>query len=334
MTKHAENIVISASNDENWAFLPKAAAALGFVAVGTTPAGPIPASAARSLAKWLHQGMHAGLNFMQRTQSQREDPHHPGILPDADVVIVAALPYGDGTMTGHIWNHVSRHARGVDYHITVKEKLRHLAAAVQSRFPACRCRIFSDSAPIAERTWAATAGIGSIGKSGALLVPKFGPKVVLGELVASHVPLPTAPSVPNAPFSDCGPCTSCMDACPTGAIIAPGVVDSNRCLSYWTIERKDTPLPREIATRISSLFGCDTCTAICPRAIETISEISSLQSKDAPHRIELSSLVDDDTHMFKHYFDNSALSRAPWDNLRENAKLTLRALEQGIKSCV
>ncbi len=334
MTKHAENIVVSPPDGENWSFLPKAAAALGFVAIGTTPAAPIPTPAALSLAAWLRLGMHAGMDFMLRTQPQREDPRHPGILPDADVVIVVALPYGDGTMKDPIWYHVARHARGVDYHVTVKEKLRYLAAVVQSRFPECRCRIFTDSAPVAERTWAAAAGIGSIGKSGALLVPKFGPKVVLGELVASHVPLPTAQSVPKAPFSDCGTCTSCMDACPTGAIIAPGVVDSSRCLSYWTIERKDTPLPREIATHISSLFGCDTCTEICPCATETGSSLSPLESKGAPRRIELSTLADDDTRVLKPYFDNSALSRAPWDNLRENAKLTLRSLEKGIKSCI
>lgn len=183
----------------------------------------------------------------------------------ADVVVVVALPYAEGTTQEGFWRHVACHARGRDYHKTLKKKLGKMGLAICERFPKVRSRAIVDSAPVLERTWAVAAGIGEMGKSGALIVPGIGPRVLLGELLLKG-PLPDVPRPEFAQknFALCKDCDACIRSCPTGAIVAPGVVDSRRCLSYWTIEAPGE-IPNEFAEKTTKIFGCDICTAVCPR---------------------------------------------------------------------
>jgi epoxyqueuosine reductase len=142
-------------------------------------------------------------------------------------------------------------------------RLRILAGRVAERFGGARSRVLVDAAPIMERTWAMLAGLGSVGRHGGLLVPGVGSRVWLGEIVLADGPAPE-PDAPSAPLALCGDCRACMDACPTGAIVAPGVVDCRVCLSYHTIENRAGPLPEAVSGSVRLVFGCDACTAACP----------------------------------------------------------------------
>lgn len=201
--------------------------------------------------------------------------NHTGIRADisrrelleggSEVVVVVALPYAEGATQDGFWRHVACHARGRDYHKTLKKRLGKIGLAIRERFPNVSFRAIVDSAPVLERAWAVTAGIGEIGKSGAVIVPGIGPRVLLGELLLKG-PLPDVPRLEfdKKNFGLCKDCDACIESCPTGAIVAPGVVDSGRCLSYWTIEAP-AEVPSRFAEKTTKIFGCDVCTAVCPR---------------------------------------------------------------------
>lgn len=247
-----------------WGFLGRAARSRGFAAAGVAPAAGVPSPASAAYRAWLAAGRHAGMAFAGRGLGQRFDPRREEIVGGATAVVSAALPYGEGAARSGIWRHVAAHARGRDYHATVRERLSLLAADVVARFPGARCRVFVDTAPILERTWAALAGVGSIGANGALFVPGVGPRVVLGEIVCAGTP---APSPAGAADPDpCTGCGACLAACPTGALAAPGVVDCRLCLSFHTIENTRSPIPEAVARHAALVFGCDACVSACPRA--------------------------------------------------------------------
>lgn len=160
---------------------------------------------------------------------------------------------------GDLWRRVARYARGQDYHEVMGERLRVLEARVREAFPACETRCYVDTGPVLERELAARAGLGAVGKNTMLLHPEGGSWFLLGELFLS---LDLAPDQPLADL--CGSCTLCLDACPTGALPEPYRLDSNRCISYWTIEHRG-PLPPAARRMVGGwVFGCDVCQEVCP----------------------------------------------------------------------
>jgi epoxyqueuosine reductase len=301
------------------------AAEIGFVAFGVAPAGPVPEIARDRFSKWLEAGFHSGMGYMARHRPQRFDVAHPQILDRAEAVVSVALPYGDGTTSDGFWAHVAAFARARDYHSTLKQRLGILAARLTEIFPGMTYRLFVDSAPIMERTWAVAAGVGSLLKNGAVAVRGVGPRVLLGEIVCKNVPRPTR-CPPPLPFELCGECRLCLDSCPTGALESPGVVNGNRCLSYWSIERGHRPVPPDIASRTTGLFGCDICTAVCP--LNPRGPICSLEPlKDAiPAPPSLPELVDLEEEEIGRIIAGTPLQRAGVKNLVENAKMVLSAL--------
>jgi epoxyqueuosine reductase len=314
--------------DFQWGFLKESVTRLGFAAIGAVPAGAIHPRAAGRLQSWVANGYHATMEFMSRTIPQRLNVNHRGILEDANIVLVAALPYGDGVSQQGLWQYIARHARGIDYHITLKQRLELLAQEVSKRFPGCRYRVFTDSAPLSERFWGAAAGIGTVGRSGALLVPKYGPKVLIGEIVFAQLPIKIAEPAPLEPFRDCIGCTACVDACPTGAIVGDGIVDSNRCLSYWTVERRQTSMPGDIEERVSAIFGCDRCTAVCPKAVINHCMLDLPLTDAVISSMDLDMLLCLDQTALIAAFHQTALCRLGWDNLRRNADLMIKVLNK------
>ena len=155
---------------------------------------------------------------------------------------------------------VARYAWGLDYHEVFKEKLWALHACVQELLGRdVEARALSDTARIVDRAVAQRAGLGWYGKNTNLLNRQFGSWILLGELLLD-VELPPDEAV----RTHCGACTRCLPSCPTGALIAPGVLDNNRCISYLTIELRG-PIPREMRPLISDwVFGCDICQEVCP----------------------------------------------------------------------
>lgn len=154
---------------------------------------------------------------------------------------------------------ISKYAYGQDYHHVVKQKLKDFLLALKEQIGDVEGRAFVDSAPVLEKAWAQRSGIGWIGKNSNLINPKSGSFFFLAELIIDF------DLVPDGPIKDyCGTCTKCIDACPTDAISQPYVVDGNKCISYFTIELKES-IPQEVAGKFENwMFGCDICQDVCP----------------------------------------------------------------------
>ncbi len=212
-----------------------------------------------ALEAWVLAGYQADMDWMERTLPVRLDPGR--FAPWARSVLVAGLrtPRGGHRLPGG--GRVARYALGRDYHKVVKKKLRALRATLSRMVSpaALEARGAVDLHPVAERALAVGAGLGWIGKQGQLIHPAHGPWLLLGELFLS-LELEPAPPLPGR----CGTCRACLEACPTGALLAPGLVDAGRCISYWTIEARGLP-PRELRPAFGEwFFGCDACLESCP----------------------------------------------------------------------
>ena len=234
------------------------------LSLGLGPAGiaPIaPSDHAAALRRWLDRGMEGTMSWMRRTARDSVDLRARFSWARSAVVVAQPyLPYrGDRHQGGGLVPHVARYAVGRDYHATLAARLAALAAFLREERPDARTRVYVDTGPILERELAARAGLGWLGKSTNLIAPGGDSWRLLGQVLTS-LDLP-----PDAPAADrCGSCTACLDACPTAAITEPYVVDSNRCISYLTIELKDRLPPGRAQDLGDWIFGCDVCQEVCP----------------------------------------------------------------------
>jgi epoxyqueuosine reductase len=231
---------------------------VGFDLAGVAPLRP-PAAAGR-FERWLDEGRHGSMGWLERQRERIVDPAR--ILPGARTLLVVGLAHarppfelGDGTR-------VARYAAGKDYHNVATRLLGKLSRRLEAEGFAGPWRKIVDAGPLLERSHAAEAGLGFESKAANLLHPAFGPWFFLGELLLGEDLEPT----PDAPIGSCGTCTACLDACPTGAIVAPGVVHAPDCISYLTIEHKG-PIKDSLREQLGSWgFGCDVCSEVCPWA--------------------------------------------------------------------
>ena len=295
---------------------------LGFVACGIARAEPD--DAARFVFEQrIDLGWYDGLSWFSRERAARAaDPRTA--LDGAASVITLAAPYktsfetGEGSEAG-LRGRVARYAWGRDYHRVLEKKLKALAAYVAER-AGVRSRGLVDYGPLAERAFAARAGIGWFGKHTNLLLPGFGSWALLAELVT------TAELEPDAPLAkSCGGCTRCIAACPTGAIVGPHAVDNSRCISYQTIENRG-PIPRELRPLLGDwVFGCDLCQDACPVGAngrtDALDEFAPA-SLDAALP-ELTALLALSENEFRDRFQGRAVMRAKRAGLARNACIAL-----------
>lgn len=229
---------------------------LGFLACGITHPGPT--AHADRLDEWLARGYAGTMRYLHRQAARRKDPRE--IVPEARAVVVVLDNYYTGddpdeTATPRI----ARYARGKDYHRATGQRLDDLAAFLRAN-GARLSRSFVDAGPVPERELAQRAGLGWIGKNTMLIRPDAGSFFFIGS-VFTDLPLGIDQSFD---FDHCGSCTRCLDACPTGALVEPRMLDATRCISYLTIEQKG-PIPDELADRFQGYaFGCDICNDVCP----------------------------------------------------------------------
>ena len=212
------------------------------------------------LDAWLAEGHEGTMRWMGRAPERRRDPRR--VLPGARTVVSLAVNYfhparhegGPGT------GRVSRYAWGGDYHRAIERQLRTLVDHLRRDLPGVQVsKGHVDTAPVAEKAWAHTAGVGWVGKHSNVITRDRGSWVFLAELLMD------AEVEPDPPATDhCGTCTRCIDACPTAAIVAPAVVDSRRCISYLTIEHRDAIDPELRPGMGDWIFGCDICQDVCP----------------------------------------------------------------------
>lgn len=229
---------------------------LGFLSCGISKAGFLEEEAPR-LEKWLYEGRHGQMTWMEQHFDKRLDPTL--LVEGAKSVISLLLNYYPSEVQNPGSYKISKYAYGRDYHFVIKDKLRELLHFLQNEIGEVNGRAFVDSAPVLDKAWAAKSGLGWIGKNSNLLSKQVGSFFFVAELI---VDLELEYDLPVA--DHCGSCTACLDACPTGAIIAPYVVDGSKCISYFTIELKDN-LPVEMKGKFDDwMFGCDICQDVCP----------------------------------------------------------------------
>lgn len=231
------------------------AASLGFSAVRFAAVQPTPTI--DRFDDWLAQGFHADMAWLPRGRDLRANPARRGGVRTAVALALRhhhARPPDPGGRTGL----VARYAWGRDYHNLLGKKLEKLKAAVRAVGIDCWGGV--DTAPILERAWANTAGLGFTGKNTVQYWPGSTSWMLLGVLFLAEEVAPDAPITKD----HCGTCARCLVGCPTGAFVGPRVLDANKCISYWTIEARGLA-PRELRGRFGRwLFGCDACQEVCP----------------------------------------------------------------------
>ncbi|HOJ67478.1 MAG TPA: tRNA epoxyqueuosine(34) reductase QueG [Candidatus Hydrogenedentes bacterium] len=269
---------------------------------------------------WLDAGMHAGMTWMAAIRHVRQ--RVTLFLEGARSVVVLAANYHapSPSLPGGLRGKVARYARFRDYHRALRRAVLRVAEAIREGMPEAQVRISIDSAPVRERAWAARAGVGWIGKNSLVIVPGLGSWCFLATVVT------TAALRPDAPIPDrCGSCRACLDACPTGAIVAPRVVDARLCVAYHTIENRDA-IPPEIAVKMGNLvFGCDICQEVCPwnrRAPMTRRPDFQPRSVDTVWP-PLDPLMAGDARWFDEVFTGTPVRRAKLEGMRRNAWIAM-----------
>jgi epoxyqueuosine reductase len=228
---------------------------LGFVACGITDPSPIDDGG--WLDRWLAGGYAGVMRYLHRQARKRKDPRL--IIPGTKSVVVVLDNYYDGDPDPGPPPKVARYARGEDYHRVTRERLEPLADLLRSH-GARIAHTFADSGPVPERALALRAGLGWIGKNTMLIRPGAGSFFFIGTLFTDLA----LEQDRSEPTDHCGSCTRCLEACPTGALVEPRVLDATRCISYLTIEQKG-PIPDQVAERLDGwVFGCDICNEVCP----------------------------------------------------------------------
>lgn len=250
--------------------------------------------------------------------ARRADPRN--IFPETRSVLVVAASYAGAPQPElpPLHGRVSRYAWGEDYHRWLLRDLETLVQRLTEAHGDFPYRCYVDTGPILERTWAQAAGLGWIGKNTNLIHPRLGSYLFLGVALLGIELEPTpAPELP-----DCGDCTRCIDACPTGALVAPGVLDARRCIAYLTVEHRDA-IPENLRPLLSDcIFGCDACQEVCPwnrKPLTFHADISTPQMAmlDLPELLTLSEAD------FRARFRHTPLWRATWEGLARNAAVVL-----------
>lgn len=298
---------------KNSRMIKEEAQLLGFSFCGIARADFLEEEAPR-LDSWLKSGRHGKMSYMENHFDKRLDPRK--LVEGAKSVISLTLNYyTDDIQEDSTAPKISKYAYGTDYHEVIKEKLRALLAVIQEKVGEVGGRAFVDSAPVLDRAWAKRAGLGWIGKNANLINRQSGSFFFLAELILDLELEYDTPLTKDY----CGTCTRCIDSCPTEAIVAPQVIDSNRCISYLTIELKDE-LPGEYQNKMDNwMFGCDICQDVCPW-----NRFSTLHNEAAfhPHpsllkmsKKEWQEITED---VFQSIFKKSAVKRAKFKGLKRN----------------
>ena len=279
---------------------------------------------------WIERGYAGEMDYLSRAIERRFDPRQ--LLPDARSIIAVGMNYyadaeeGPGTPTIEPGRAIfARYARGDDYHEVMAAKLKILLESLKAwAGAAADGRVYVDAGPLLEREVAQRAGLGWFGKNTMLINTRRGSYFFLGEIVTNVALTPDAPAV-----GGCGTCRKCLDACPTGAIVAPYQIDARRCLSYLTIEKRGA-MPEAFQPAIAAgnrIYGCDICQEVCPfcqrRSVPTAEPAFQPRASAAnPRLVDLLLLSEEE---FREQFKKSPVKRAKRRGLARNVAAALAA---------
>ncbi|ASZ13633.1 tRNA epoxyqueuosine(34) reductase QueG [Chitinophaga pendula] len=300
--------------ERNTAFIKRQAAALGFDHCGIAQAVQLDDDA-RRLEQWLNRGMHGSMRYMEHYFDKRIDPRK--LVDNACSVITLLLNYYPEQQQVVDAPRIAKYAYGQDYHEVIKGKLNTLLLMMQEEIGEVSGRGFIDSAPVLERSWAQRSGLGWIGKNGNLIHKQAGSFFFIATLITD------LPLLYDSPTGDyCGSCTRCLDACPTDALVAPGVVDGSRCISYYTIELKELLIPENMQGKFENwMFGCDICQDVCPwnrfSRPNTTVEFTPLPAILNFSTRDWEDLTEEE---FRKVFRYSPLKRSKYGGIRRNLK--------------
>ncbi len=298
-------------------FIKTTALKIGFDACGIAKATRLDEDAER-LKKWIKEGNHGEMSYMERNFEKRVDPRV--LVEGCKSVIVVLMNYFPQQPTQQSNKKIAKYAiSGVDYHYVLKQKLKVLEEKIVESFgEACfnneTQHNFVDSAPILERRWAERAGLGWIGKNKMLINPKIGSYFFIGVLLINKELEYDTPLE-----SRCGNCTRCIDGCPTNALSIENGLDAKKCISYQTIEKKgeiDTKVQKKLSGYI---FGCDICQDVCPwnRRKPKPNKHKEFAINDSLSLLTNGNLDDISNGEFKRKFKNTAFARAGLKKLKQ-----------------
>ncbi len=293
------------------------AAELGFSKAGIARVGEVGVEASR-LREWLDSGFHATMHWMKSSIEKRTDVNK--VLPGAKSVIALAMNYftPEKHPDSGEFGKISRYAWGDDYHDILSEKLKMLDAWLGREFIGYEGRYYVDTGPIMEKAWAQKAGVGWIGKHTNVITQEMGSWVFLGEIITNLELEPDSPATDH-----CGTCSLCIEACPTGAITEPYVVDSGRCLSYLTIEHRGN-FDKEFRTD-GWIYGCDVCQDVCPwnERFATETEEKRFQPREGSVAARLTDWKSMSREEFSARFKRSPIKRTKHEGLIRNIRAVL-----------
>lgn len=287
------------------------AADLGFDFCGIGKAEQLPENAA-NLEKWLNNGYHGKMQWMENHFEKRIDPTK--LVPGAKSVISLLYNYSPEANYDEANVKISKYAYGEDYHFVIKDRMKSFMTRISNEIGEVDGRVFVDSAPVLDRAWAAKGGLGWIGKNSLLITKQKGSFYFIAELILDLDLEYDRPTTDH-----CGTCTACIDACPTDAIVADKVVDSTKCISYLTIELREQ-IPSHFKDKMEGwAFGCDICQDVCPwnrfAAPHTQEQFSPHKNLGKLQQGDWQELTEE---IFKEVFKKSAVKRAGYMKLRQN----------------
>lgn len=309
------NYELEQRSTNNYERIESLALLVGFDACGVSKADHL-MDQEEHVNHWINNGYCGEMDYMERNIDKRLNPKK--LVPNAKSVISVLLNYYSGNPdVSTKLPRISRYALSRDYHVVLKDKLHQLLELIRKEYGHIEGRAFVDSAPVLEKAWAVRAGLGWIGKNSLLINPKFGSYIFIGELIIDLEIEPTASNITKR----CGSCSRCMDVCPTKAIVSPMVIDSSKCISYLTIEKKSPLTDDEKKTLNGWCFGCDICQEVCPWN----SKVSYTKCKEIKPKQEILDLTT---------IELKSLSKSKFDNIFIDTSLLRTGYERVISNSI
>jgi len=290
---------------------------IGFDLVGFAKAEEL-TEEINNLKKWLSLGYHGDMEYMEKNSEKRKDISK--ILPEAKSVISLGMNYYTDEQYDNQKDKgkISRYGWGKDYHLIIWEKLDQLESELKEVDPEFKSKSYVDTGPVMDKAWAVKAGLGWLGKHTNVISKEIGSWFFIATLITNY-----EFEYSSIVTDHCGSCASCIEACPTNAIVDEYVLDSTRCISYLTIENKKD-IPGEFKDKFDNwIFGCDICQDVCPWNIK-FSEIT-LKKEFLPQNkeLELSEVINMNEEEFRIKFSESPVKRTKLDGLKRNTKFII-----------